>query len=87
MRNRGEGTGEERTGAHEAVRQGQVPRVTPGTGGYWARREEPTSPSFLASSVISMNFCISEMVGPVKSSTGIIVCFRLGGPINIFLLV
>ena len=37
----------------------------------------PTSPSFLASSVISMNFWISEMVGPVKSSTGIIVCFRL----------
>ena len=36
-----------------------------------------TSPSFLASSVISMNFWISEMVGPVKSSTGIIVCFRL----------
>ena len=24
-----------------------------------------------------MNFWISEMVGPVKSSTGIIVCFRL----------
>ena len=38
-----------------------------------------TSPSFLASSVISMNFWISEMVGPVKSSTGIIVCFRLKG--------
>ena len=37
-----------------------------------------TSPSLRASSHISINFCISAMVGPVKSSTGIRVCLRSG---------
>ena len=35
-----------------------------------------TSPSLLAQSHISRNFWISAMVGPVKSSTGIRVCWR-----------
>ena len=40
----------------------------------------PTAmPSFLASSVISINFWISAMVGPVKSSTGMSVCLVRGG--------